>query len=378
MTIVVVDDDRINLGLIRRLVGQIGHEVETFADAESALLRLADLRPMLLITDYRMPGMDGLELVERLRERPHLADMPILMVTSSDERRIRLQAFAAGVTDFLTKPIDPTELRARAQALLRLSEAQAQLRGHARALAREVDRATSNLAAREAEIILRLARAADQRDHDTGDHVARVAAYARLIADQLGLPEEQVRIIHLAAPLHDVGKIGIPDQILLKPGRLTTEERALMEQHTGFGEEILGGSNWTLLQVAADIAAAHHERWDGRGYPRGLTGAEIPLASRIVAVADVFDALVSPRSYKRAWSLDEARRYVEAERGSHFDPDCVDAFLARWDEVVGLARPCGHGGAGLAHELEPAMTAQVPYAERILHDLATTIPASRA
>ena len=361
MTIVVVDDDRINLALIRRLVGQIGHEVETFVDAESAMARLVDLRPMLIITDYRMPGIDGLEMVQQLRERPHLADTPILMVTSSDERRIRLQAFAAGVTDFLTKPIDPTELRARAQALLRLSEAQAQLRGHARALAREVDRATSSLAAREAEIILRLARAADHRDRDTGDHVVRVAGYARLIAEQLGLPEDQVRIIHLAAPLHDVGKIGIPDQILLKPGQLTSEERALMQQHTDFGEEILGGSNWTLLQVAADIAAAHHERWDGRGYPRGLSGAEIPLASRIVAVADVFDALVSPRSYKRAWSFEEARRYVEGERGSHFDPACVDAFLARWDEVMALASHRGGGDAMLEYALRPpAVTPERP------------------
>jgi len=338
MTIVVVDDDRINMTLIRRLVEPTGHAVEAFQDPEAALARMAVLQPMLLITDYRMPVVDGIELVRRVRAMEGLADLPILMVTSSDERRIRLQAFAAGVTDFLTKPIDPTELRARAQALLRLSEAQAQLRDRARQLAGEVARATERVVAREAEIILRLARAADQRDHSTGDHVLRVADLARLIAEQLGLPEEQVRTIHLAAPLHDVGKIGVPDEILHKPGQLTADERARMQLHTGYGEEILGGSSWTLLKVATAIAAAHHERWDGAGYPRGLAGEAIPLPSRIVAVADVFDALISSRSYKHAWSLEEARRYVLDERGRHFDPACVDAFLARWDDVVAVSQ----------------------------------------
>jgi putative two-component system response regulator len=169
-----------------------------------------------------------------------------------------------------------------------------------------------------------------------------------------------VRTIHLAAPLHDVGKIGVPDEILFKPGRLTSDERARMQLHTEHGEDILGGSNWTLLKVAAAIAAGHHERWDGAGYPRGLAGEDIPLPSRIVAVADVFDALVSPRSYKQPWSLEEARRYLMEERGHHFDPACVDAFLARWDEVVAIGAGACDAAVPVAlarHEARPVAPA---------------------
>lgn len=336
MTIVVVDDDRINLKLIDRLVGPLGRLVETFRDPCAAVARLAERRPMLLITAFAMPGLDGLEVVRRAHAMAHLAELPILMMTTSDERRIRLKAIAAGVTDFLTRPIDPTELHARARAALRLSAAQAELRDRASHLAHEVERATAIIAARESEIIFRLARAGDRRDHETGNHVLRVAGYARLIAQQLGLPEAMVRMIHLAAPMHDVGKIGVPDNILLKPGRLTADERAEMQKHTDFATEILGGSSWELLHVATDIAAGHHERWDGTGYPRGLAGEAIRLAARVVAVADVFDALTSERVYKRAWSIVEARQYLVEQRGGHFDPACVDAFLARWDDVLAL------------------------------------------
>ena len=346
MTIVVIDDDRINLKLIDHLVAQFGEKVQTFRNPLDALEMMAQCHPKLLITDYRMPEIDGLELVRRVTAMRHLGDLPILMVTATEDRRVRLQAFAAGVTDFLTKPIDPTELRARARVLLRLADAQAELRDRARPHSHEGERATAVLAARETEIIFRLARAGDRRDHESGNHVLRVAGYARLIAEQLRLPAAMVQMIHLAAPLHDVGKIGVPDCILLKPGRLTAEERAEMQKHTDFGIEILGGSSWELLNMAADIAAGHHERWDGAGYPLGLAGEKIQLAARVVAVADVFDALTSERVYKRAWSLDEARSYVFEQRGGHFDPACVDAFLARWDDVVSLAaRERGHDAA---------------------------------
>ncbi len=360
MSIVVIDDDRINLKLIDHLIAQFGETVETFRNPLDALDMMAHCHPKLLITDYRMPELDGLELVRRVTAMGHLVDLPILMVTATEDRRVRLQAFAAGVTDFLTKPIDPTELRARARALLRLADAQAELRDRALHLSREVERATAVLAAREQEIIFRLARAGDRRDQESGAHVLRVAGYARLIAEQLGLPAAMVQMIHLTAPLHDVGKLGVPDSILLKPGRLTTEERTEMQKHTDFGIEILGGSSWELLQMAADIAAGHHERWDGAGYPLGLVGENIQLAARVVAVADVFDALTSERVYKRAWSLDEARAYLIEQRGGHFDPACVDAFLARWDDVVFLAPRDRGRDAVLPGEMARLSAAQGP------------------
>ena len=350
MSIVVVDDDRTALGLVAELVAHLGQEVQTFRDPLAALGWMETHEPKLMITDYRMPDLDGMALTARIRAMPHTADMPVMMLTTSDERAPRLEAFAAGVTDFAVNPVDPTELHARASALLRLSVAQAALKDRARHLASEVDRAVAALAAREEEVIRRLATAADRRDHVTGDHIARVAGYAALIAEALGLPPTQVRLIRLAAPLHDIGKIGVPDSVLTKPADLTGDERRLMERHTLYAEEILGGSSWDLLSIAAEIGAGHHEHWDGRGYPRGLSGTAIPLAARIVAVADVFDALVSARPYKAAWPLAQAREQLLGERGRQFDPGCVDAFLSRWDEVSRIAE---------AASLAPARPASV-------------------
>lgn len=337
MTIVVVDDDRTALSLASELVSRLGQQVEPFRDPVAALAWIEAHEPRLMITDYRMPVLDGMALTARVRALPHSADMPVMMLTTADERAHRLDAFAAGVTDFAVKPVDPTELHARASALLRLSLAQAALKERARDLASEVDAAVAALAAREEEVIRRLAAAADRRDHVTGDHIARVADYAGLIAEARGLSAREVRLIRLAAPLHDIGKIGVPDSILSKPGDLSAPERRAMEQHTIYAGEILGGSSWDLLRVAAEIGIGHHEHWDGSGYPAGLAGTAIPLPARIVAVADVFDALVSDRPYKRAWPLEVARDELIRLSGRQFDPACVQAFLARWADVPAIA-----------------------------------------
>lgn len=337
MPIVVVDSDRIGLMLVAELLGRLRQPIERFTTAAAALEWMAGHQPHLLITDLRLDGMDGIALTARLRNLAHTADMPVVLLITAQDRERRGEAIAAGVTDFALKPVDPTELFARASALLRLALAQAALRTREAHLASEVDLAASALAAREEEIIRRLSAAADRHDQVTGDHIARVATYAGLLARGLGLPEDEVRLITLAAPLHDIGKIGIPDGLLTKRGELSAEERQVMEKHTVYAEEILGNSTWELLRVAAEIGAGHHEHWDGTGYPRGLSGTGIPLPARIVAVADVFDALVSERPYKSAWPLEAARAQLLAERGRQFDPACVDAFLACWDEARAIA-----------------------------------------
>jgi putative two-component system response regulator len=287
----------------------------------------------VVITDYEMPGMDGIEFIRALRSIQDLATVPVVMVTSFDQRSLRRAALEAGATDFLAKPADPVEIRARVANLLALSAAHRIQRDHAAQLAREVAAAVALVEEREREIVSTLMRAAEHRDADTGDHIVRVSAYVGLIAEALGLPPAECRQLSLAATMHDVGKIAVPDSILLKPGVLTPEERREMELHAERGQRILGGSASPVMQLAAEIAASHHERWDGAGYPYRLRGEAIPLSGRIVAVADVFDALTTVRPYKQAWSPESARAHLAENAGAHFDPRVVEAFLKRWDQV---------------------------------------------
>lgn len=287
----------------------------------------------VVITDYEMPGMNGIEFIRALRRIPELATVPVVMVTSFDERGLRRTALEAGATDFLAKPADPVEIRARVTNLLALSAAHRIQRDHATQLAREVAAAVALVEEREREIVSTLMRAAEHRDADTGDHIVRVSAYVGLIAEALGHSPAECRQLSLAATMHDVGKIAVPDSILRKPGALTPEERREMEQHAERGQRILGGSASPVMRLAAEIAASHHERWDGAGYPHGLRGEEIPLAGRIVAVADVFDALTTERPYKQAWSPERAQAHMAENAGSHFDPRVVEAFLSRWDRI---------------------------------------------
>ncbi|MGX7707221.1 HD-GYP domain-containing protein [Methylobacterium sp. Gmos1] len=290
----------------------------------------------IVLTDYEMPGMDGLAVIRALRAMPGFAHVPLVMVTSFDQRALRRTALEAGATDFVNKPCDPVEIRARVTNLLALRRAHLAEQAQAARLAQEVAAAVALVEAREREIVTVLMRAAEHRDSDTGDHVARVATYVTLIAEALGLPPERCRLISLASTMHDVGKIAIPDAILLKPGPLTPEERREMERHAERGARILANSSSDVVRLAAEIAVSHHERWDGKGYPNGLSGTAIPLPGRIVAVADVFDALTSDRPYKRAWTLEATHAFLRREAGVHFDPAVVEAFLSRWDAVADL------------------------------------------
>ncbi|MFN3670801.1 MAG: HD domain-containing phosphohydrolase [Bosea sp. (in: a-proteobacteria)] len=274
--------------------------------------------------------------MRQLRKKPNYQDQPVVMVTTAEQRETRLAALEAGATDFLRKPVEPVELRARVHNLLALRNAQLALRDQKSWLEREVRRATSDLEASERDVVHRLSRAIDFRDGNTGDHVTRMATICGLIAEEMGLGPSVARLIATAAPLHDVGKIGVPDAILQKPGRLDTAELGLMQTHVKIGESILSESNSPLLRCAARIASSHHERWDGKGYPRGLAGDEIPMEGRIAAVADVFEALASDRIYRPAWSLERARAFIVAGSGSHFDPSCVAAFETCFASIAAL------------------------------------------
>ncbi|MCG2586416.1 HD domain-containing phosphohydrolase [Massilia sp. TS11] len=336
MQVVIVDDTHINLVLMSRLIEKLdGVSTVSFQSAHDALDWCRQHPCDLLILDYMMPDLNGLDFMARLRadgrELP-----PVLMVTASQDVEVRHRALENGASDFLAKPVDKVEFLARTRNMLALRRASLALQDRAVWLAQEVAKATHELRAREQETILLLCRASEYRDPETGAHIQRMAHYSALIAEQLGLPAQEREDILNAAPMHDIGKVGTPDHILLKPGRLDEAELVIMRQHAKIGHDILKDSQARMLRLAAVIAHSHHERFDGHGYPQGLAGEAIPLVGRIVAVADVFDALTSVRPYKQAWSLEAARDYLIDNRGSHFDPVCVDALLARWDEVLAV------------------------------------------
>jgi len=335
MKIVIIDDAQFNITLLQHLIRKLpDSEAISFTEPVQALAWCREHEPDLVIVDYMMPEMDGIVFSKQFRNIPGYADIPLLMVTANHESSVRIAALASGVTDFLNKPLDNAEFLARAKNMLALRKSYKQLSDHAAWLADEVRKATAEIVAREQETIFCLARAAEYRDPETGSHIHRMAHYSKHIAARLGLSAEQQNLLLEAAPMHDIGKVGTPDLILLKPGRLTVEEFAIMKQHAVIGFEVLDASNSHLLKVAAEIAHAHHEKFDGSGYPRGLAGEDIPLFARIVAVADVFDALTSARPYKKAWEIEAARQLLRDSAGTHFDPVCVAAFFTEWDEVL--------------------------------------------
>jgi putative two-component system response regulator len=339
MRIVIVDDNTGNLLMFRQLISDVtGHQPVPFEDPARALGWCAEEEPDLVLVDYMMPGLDGLEFIRRFRDLAGRGDIPIIMVTTEDLKEVRHEALRRGATDFLSKPVDATEFTARISNLLTLRQSQLQLRDRAALLKDEVVQATADIVDREHEVIFRLSRAAEYRDPETGHHIMRMAHFSRLIARGLGLSTEEQDLVFRAAPMHDVGKVGTPDDILLKPGRLTEAEFETMKEHASIGYRILEHSPIHLLQAGAEIALSHHEKFDGSGYPNGLAGADIPQFGRIVAVADVFDALASARPYKKAWTTDAARDLIESEAGAHFDPECVRAFIGVFDDVLDVRR----------------------------------------
>jgi response regulator RpfG family c-di-GMP phosphodiesterase len=335
MQVVIVDDNPVNLKLMESLVKRAGDYTPlVFQDSAEGLDWCLNNIPDLLIVDYMMPPPDGLEFIKRFRERSINADIPVLMITADHEKETRYAALDTGANDFLTKPIDNAEFRARMRNMLALRRSQKSLADRAAWLAEKVAEATEEILDREHEMITRLSRAAEFRDPETGAHIQRMSNYSRLIAEQLGLSDEDQALILRAAPMHDVGKIAIPDHILLKPGRLDDEELVIMRTHAEKGYEILKDSKSSLLDTAALIAMTHHEKWDGTGYPRGLSGEDIPMFGRIVAVADVFDALTTERPYKKAWEVERATQFLKDGMDNHFDARVVQAFLDRLEDAL--------------------------------------------
>lgn len=335
MQVVVIDDAQVNLVLMSALLGKLPDcNATCFLSPAEALAHCLHEDPDLIIVDYMMPDMDGIEFIQQFRANPGRTQTPLLMVTADHEREVRYRALESGANDFLTKPLDRIEFASRVKNMLSLRRGQVALANQARTLAEEVRRATAEIFERERETLNKLARAAEFRDPETGAHILRMAHFSALIAREMGLDEDMQQALLIAAPMHDVGKLGTPDHILLKPGRLDADEFTIMKTHASIGYEILKDSASPYMQLAATIALSHHEKFDGSGYPQGLAGDDIPLVGRIVAVADVFDALTSPRPYKTAWDTDQARRFLVEGRGAHFDPRCVDAMLACWNEVL--------------------------------------------
>jgi len=345
--ILVVDDEAINRELLEAILTGSEYEIETAADGFEALAKLK-LDIDLVLCDLMMPGMDGFEVVKRIREDSGNADIPICMVTSLSGKEQRLRAVAAGANDFIAKPVDRLEVEVRVRALLKLKEAQDVLKRYQSGLEETVERRTTALRgalqemseahrgtrAAHIETIERLAVAAEYKDEDTANHIRRMSHYAYIVALELKLPPKQCEIILYSSPMHDIGKLGIVDAILLKPGKLDADEWEVMKTHTTMGGRILAGSSSELLKAGEVIALTHHEKWNGTGYPEGLSGEDIPIEGRIMAIADVFDALTSKRPYKKAFSVEKSLEIIQEGRGSHFDPAVFDAFTNQLDAIL--------------------------------------------
>jgi putative two-component system response regulator len=357
--IFIVDDEELNIRVARKYLRMSGfNRVDSTTEPVEAVGRIKREQPDLILLDIMMPEISGLDILRELRADASAKHLPVIILTAHVEDEIKREAIEIGANDFLSKPIDPIELLPRVRNLLTLREHQRWLENTSEHLEREVQRRTAALVKAEQNIVNCLARAAEYRDNETGRHVTRVGHYAALIAKALGMDANYCTLIKEAAKLHDVGKIGIPDAILLKTGKLDPEEFQMMQQHCGMGLQVLtqitqediqqvrshvqmGASildviDSPLLAMASQIAMTHHEKWDGTGYPFGLKGEQIPLEGRITAVGDVFDALSSRRPYKPAFPLEKCYSILKEGRGTHFEPRVLDAFLSRRDEAVAI------------------------------------------
>ena len=335
LLVVAVDDEPFNLELIKALSVKIYPNMVTFTEPSEALSFIA-LNPVdILLVDYMMPHINGIDLMQKV----HAIDPEILtiMITAAgDDDKIKLKALNQGAIDFLKKPVNAAEYRARMANVARIKLSQRIMDDFNDELKKEVDRATQKLLQREQEALRVLSNAAEYKDPETASHVARVAHYSKLLAQKFGLDEEEQEIIFYASPLHDIGKVGISDAILLKPGKLDEKEMEAMRKHCKIGWKILESSENPYLRAGAVIAATHHEKYDGSGYPEGHQGDAIHIYGRITAIADVFDALTSKRAYKEAWSFESALGFINDQSGKHFDPFLCELFVDNIDEVKSI------------------------------------------
>jgi len=341
--ILIVDDEQDLRIIFKRFLEVDGYSCEIVGSAEEALNVLSEENFSLVITDINMSGMSGIDLLREIRVvYPEVA---VLVISAVDDRKVAVKALELGAFAYMIKPVSRNELAINVINGLRHRFLEIEHRRQNERLEELVQRRTrklleakQELAVASEETVLRLAKAAEFRDDETAQHTLRMSHYCRMIAENLGFAKEECELIRLASQLHDVGKIGIPDAILLKPGKLTTQEFALMKEHALFGFRILSDSKATLLQIGAIIARSHHERYDGNGYPDGIGGEEIAIEARIAAVADVFDALTSKRVYKEPMSIEQAIGILQEDRGKHFDPRLVDIFLENMDNVLAIRK----------------------------------------
>lgn len=328
--IMIVDDQATNCRLLVEIARGFCPEarIEVFHDPLRAIefARANDLD--LVLTDYRMPQMNGVTMIRTLRGIAHLKESPMICVTAIDDLQVRYEALDAGANDYLSRPLDYRECAARCRNLLKMRRYQLAMTQHARSLESQVEQAVADLQQKKLETLTRLAKVAEQRDTDTGAHLGRIGRFSALLARRVGMGDAYAAMLEVAAPLHDIGKVAIPDSILLAQRALTESEWDIMRRHTLIGHAMLAGGDSEPLMVAAQIARSHHERFDGSGYPDGLAGEHIPVSARILAVVDVFDALTSKRPYKEKWSDEQASEYLRMQAGKQLDPEFVNAFLA--------------------------------------------------
>jgi putative two-component system response regulator len=324
--ILVVDDEAANVRVLSRILRSAGYtNIESTTDPTRVLALYAEQEPDLILLDLRMPALDGVAVLERLAEvAPAHSYVPVLVLTGDSSQQARRRALSRGAKDFVTKPFEVDEVLLRIRNLLETRFLHREIASENAALEQRVRERTAELESAQLDALERLAVAAEYRDDDTGRHTDRVAAAAAILARAAGLEDEAVELVRRAAPLHDLGKIAIPDAILRKPGPLTPEEWEIMKTHTTAGARILAGARSKVMRLAEEIALSHHERWDGTGYPEGRSGEAIPIAARVVAVADVFDALTSDRVYRKAWAAGDVLAYLRAYAGTHFDPVLVE------------------------------------------------------
>lgn len=350
-TVLLVDDVPENIAVLGGVLGNTYHIKIATSGIKALQIANGSAPPHLILLDIMMPGLDGFETCRQLKSNPLTQKIPVIFVTARGETRDETLGFQLGAADYITKPVNPSIVKARVKTHLLVYQQNCLLEEHNRTLEETVRERTAALQASRKEVIRtrleivrRLGRAGEYRDNQTGLHVIRMSLFSQFLARALGWDEEESELLLNAAPMHDVGKIGIPDSILLKPGPLTKGEWKIMQFHPEFGSEIIGVHDSALLSMARMIALTHHEKWDGSGYPKGLRGEEIPLSGRIVAIADVFDALASDRPYKASWSLEDTLAWMKKERGGHFDPQLLDRFLDIMPEIVQIKEKYGEEG----------------------------------
>lgn len=346
--ILIADDDIWQQKLIQVTLSGMGFQIVTANDGEKALSLMMEHVPDVLLLDIQMPKKNGFEVLAAVKQNPATQGVQVVMVTGTEENEARARALELGADDFLMKPVDRVLLKARIRSSVKLKAYydhlkvyQQQLETDVEIKTRQLHEAFIQLQESSLETIFRLARAAEYKDEDTGDHILRMSHTSKALADGMALDKKFCEMILYASPMHDVGKIGIPDRILLKPGRLDPEEMDIMKNHTIIGARILEGSSSEIVQMAEIISLSHHEKWDGSGYPQGLAGKDIPLEGRIVAVADVFDALLSARPYKKPFTIDQAIEILQQGRAAHFDPEVLDVFFACLEQILEIQRKGG-------------------------------------